>query len=60
MDKNSPSTVVQQNATNPMGQRHTMAGTTGNFTPPNSELNNTKNIQIDPTSSLGAKRFEKG
>ena len=50
---------VQQNAINPNGQRSTMAGTTGTFSPPHSELNATKNIQIDPTSNLGAKRFDK-
>jgi hypothetical protein len=50
---------VQQNAINPNGQRSTMAGTTGVFNPPNSEMHTTKNIQIDPTSNLGAKRLDK-
>jgi len=50
---------VQHNATNPNGQRGTMAGTTGVFNPPNSEMHTTKNIQIDPTSNLGAKRLDK-
>lgn len=55
----SPSTTTNKSAQNPNGQRGTMAGTTGNFTPPNAELNSSKNIQIDPTSDLGHRRFDK-
>lgn len=55
----TPSTKTNMNAQNPNGQRSTMAGTTGNFTPPHSELTPTKNIQIDPTSDLGHRRFDK-
>jgi len=51
----SPSTTVGDNAKNPHGQKHTMAGTTGVFNPPHAELNDTKNIKIDPTSHLGCK-----
>lgn len=59
MDKQSPSTTVNENAKNPMGQRSTMAGTTGVFNPPNAEMHTTKNIQIDPVSNIGHKRFDK-
>ena len=55
----SPSTTPNKSAQNPNGQRGTMAGTTGNFTPPNAEMTSTKNIQIDPTSDLGHRRFDK-
>jgi hypothetical protein len=51
----SPSTMVGDSAKNPDGQWDTMKGSTGTFTPPHAELNDTKSIMIDPTSRLGCK-----
>lgn len=59
MTEQSPSTTLQQNAVNPDGQRHTMAGTTGVWNPPNAEMHTTKNMSIDPCSNLGAKKLDK-
>lgn len=55
----SPSTVVNKLAQNPMGASSSMAGTTGAFNPPNADMHTTKNIYIDPTSCcMGAKKVE--
>lgn len=54
----SPSTVVNKLAQNPMGASSSMSGTTGAFTPPNAEMHTTKNIRVDPCSSMGAKKVE--
>lgn len=55
----TPSTVVNDLAKNPMGASKSMAGSTGCFNPPNADMHTTKNIYIDPTSSMGCKSVEK-
>lgn len=59
MESKHPSCQVQQNAVNPMGQRHTMAGTTGVWNPPNAGMHTTKNMAVTPNSDLGVKSVEK-
>ena len=53
-------TTVNRDAQNPHGQRHTMAGTTGSFVPPGSEMDSTVRTTIDPTSYSGCKPFTPG
>jgi hypothetical protein len=58
MDSNEsrPSTVVNENAKNPNGQRDTMAGSAcGAWMPPNADMHSTVNKAIDPVSTIGAK-----
>lgn len=55
----SPSTVVNKLAQNPMGAASSMSGTTGAFTPPNADMHTTKNIRVDPCSSMGCKSADK-
>lgn len=52
-----PSCQQQCNQTNPNGQASTMAGTTQKFEP--KEMSFATNMAIDPTSSLGHRKFEK-
>ena len=55
----SPSTEINKSAQNPNGQRDTMRGAaTGAFNPPNQDLHSSKNISIDPCSTMGYKSFE--
>ena len=54
-DKTSPSTTVNKNAQNPMGQSHTMKGATGVFNPPNQSMHSSKNIHV-PVSGDRAKK----
>ena len=46
-------TSVNQNAQNPAGQRDTMAGTTGCFTPEGANMHSTVRQQVDPCCSMG-------
>ena len=55
----SPSTVVNKLAQNPMGAASSMSGTTGASTPPNADMHTTKNIHVDPCSSMGCKSADK-
>jgi len=56
MSDSAPSTSTQQSATNPNGQKSSMAGTTQVFEPKG--MCWTPCVAIDPTSSLGGKQFE--
>lgn len=50
----SPSTVVNENAKNPNGQKHTMANCDVRpHNQPSQDLLNTKNVAISPTSHRG-------
>lgn len=59
--KHSPSTTVGDNNKRTEGQGHTMKGAAGGPARPcpNKQLNSSKDITIDPCSSMGAKKFEK-
>jgi hypothetical protein len=46
-------TTAQRDAQNPEGQRHTMAGTTGQTQVPNSDMHSTVQKSIDPTGFMG-------
>lgn len=59
MSEQSPSTQVGQNAKNENGQCNTMSGTTTKWEPPTMDMHTTKNVGIDPCSSMGCKQFEK-
>jgi hypothetical protein len=56
----SPSTATGDSAKNPEGQKASMAGSTGCFNPPNQDMHSSKNMQIDPTGSLGCKGTQDG
>jgi hypothetical protein len=56
-----PSTMVNESAKNPNGQRDTMAACPcDGFTPPNSDMHSTVNKAVDPTSHIGAKSKTSG